>query len=243
MMPLPSAGAPTCRARAGVRLRLVSCMARLALCLAGLCTAAGAASAASPPGPDGVNGFYRQPALRGAQIVFVAEGDLWRVGSEGGRAERLTTHPGQEGWPALSPDGRQLAFVASYDGSADAYVMPTTGGVPRRLTWEGGGVRVWGFAATGEVIVSVPERNGHPTTQLQAVDPRTLARRLLPVAQAIAPRKFAEILAVMTPAAAERLTLELARSSRGGGPLPVTPAAVSPLPPGELPAIAPPKAP
>ena len=184
MMPLPSAGAPTCRARAGVRLRLVSCMARLALCLAGLCTAAGAASAASPPGPDGVNGFYRQPALRGAQIVFVAEGDLWRVGSEGGRAERLTTHPGQEGWPALSPDGRQLAFVASYDGSADAYVMPTTGGVPRRLTWEGGGVRVWGFAATGEVIVSVPERNGHPTTQLQAVDPRTLARRLLPVAQA-----------------------------------------------------------
>ena len=66
---------------------------------------------------------------------------------------------------------------------------------------------------------------------------------LLPVAQAIAPRKFAEILAVMTPAAAERLTLELARSSRGGGPLPVTPTAVSPLPPGELPAIAPPKAP
>jgi tricorn protease len=133
---------------------------------------------------EGVKGFYRQPALRGNQVVFVAEGDLWRVALGGGRAERLTTHPGQEAWPALSPDGRWLAFVGSHDGGADAYVMPVAGGVPRRLTWEGSGVRVWGFAASGEVLVTLPSRHGHSVTQLQAVDPRTLARRLLPVAQA-----------------------------------------------------------
>ncbi len=66
---------------------------------------------------------------------------------------------------------------------------------------------------------------------------------LLPVAQAIAPRKLAEILAVMAAPAAEKLTMELARATRGAA-LPVTPAAATPaLPPGELPAIAPPKAP
>lgn len=155
-----------------------------------LATAAAApAASSSAPTPaaadvEGLKGFYRQPALRGNQVVFVAEGDLWRVALGGGRAERLTTHPGQEAWPALSPDGRWLAFVGSHDGGADAYVMPTAGGVPRRLTWEGSGVRVWGFGATGEVLVTVSSRNGHPVTQLQAVDPRTMTRRLLPVAQA-----------------------------------------------------------
>jgi tricorn protease len=153
-----------------------------ALAIACAAPAATAAPAASPE--DGLKGFYRQPALRGNQVVFVAEGDLWRVALGGGRAERLTTHPGQEAWPALSPDGRWLAFVGTHDGGADAYVMPTAGGVPRRLTWEGSGVRVWGFAATGEVLVTLPSRNGHSVTQLQAVDPRTMARRLLPVAQA-----------------------------------------------------------
>ncbi|MFY7949669.1 MAG: hypothetical protein ACOVRP_10695, partial [Gemmatimonas sp.] len=112
-----------------------------ALAIACAAPAATAAPAASPE--DGLKGFYRQPALRGNQVVFVAEGDLWRVALGGGRAERLTTHPGQEAWPALSPDGRWLAFVGTHDGGADAYVMPTAGGVPRRLTWEGSGVRVW----------------------------------------------------------------------------------------------------
>jgi len=50
-------------------------------------------------------GYYRQPAIHGATIVFVAEGDLWRVGVEGGVAQRVTPHPEEERRPALSPDG------------------------------------------------------------------------------------------------------------------------------------------
>lgn len=81
-------------------------------------------------------GYYREPSLRGDTLVFVAEGDLWTVPVSGGAARRLTTHPAQEGQPAISADGRQVAFVASY-GTAEVYLMPITGGQPRQLSFDG----------------------------------------------------------------------------------------------------------
>jgi flagellar motility protein MotE (MotC chaperone) len=58
---------------------------------------------------------------------------------------------------------------------------------------------------------------------------------LVPVVTGMNPRKMAEVLAVMQPEAAERLTVALAQRARGaGGP---KPAGVPGLPPGELPAI------
>ena len=137
-------------------------------------------------------GFYRQPTIQGQRLVVVAEGDLWTVGLSGGTAQRLTTHPGFETLPAVSRDGQWLAFVGQYEGnsgstvngSGDVYVMPVAGGVPRRLTWEGSGIKVWGFSAQGEVIYTGPTISGQPGSQLFAVDPKTALRRALPVAQA-----------------------------------------------------------
>lgn len=130
----------------------------------------------------GTSGFYRQPAIQGDTVYLVAEGDLWRVGAQGGDAQRLTTHPGLESQPAVSPDGRWLAFTGQYDGGTEIYLMPATGGPPQRLTWEGGGMRVWGFSAAGEVIyTALDARPGH---QLFAIDVKTGQRRQLPVGQA-----------------------------------------------------------
>lgn len=129
-------------------------------------------------------GFYRQPAVQGQQVVLVAEGDLWRVGLNGGRAERLTTHGGQETQPAISADGQWLAFVGQYDGPGDVYLMPMQGGVPKRLSWDGAAVRVWGFSAQGEILYTGPSQAGQPITQLYAINPQTLQRRALPVGQA-----------------------------------------------------------
>ena len=77
-------------------------------------------------------GYYRQPALHGDTLVFCAEGDLWTVPASGGTAQRLTTHPGVENHPVVSPDGRTVAFTARYEGPAEVYTMPLDGRRARR---------------------------------------------------------------------------------------------------------------
>lgn len=79
--------------------------------------------------------LLRFPALHGDQIVFGYAGDLYTVHARGGVARRLTSHVGYEMFPRFSPDGKWLAFTAQYDGNSEVYVMPATGGVPRRLTY------------------------------------------------------------------------------------------------------------
>ena len=86
---------------------------------------------------DAPRGYYRFPAIAADTVVFTAEGDLWKVPTGGGVAQRLTSHLGQEKGAAISPDGTLVAFTATYEGPTELYVMPLAGGLPRRLTWAG----------------------------------------------------------------------------------------------------------
>jgi len=79
--------------------------------------------------------MLRNPDIHGDHIVFVHGGDLWTVNTEGGIAQRLTSHVGSESQPKYSPDGRWIAFSGDYDGNNDIFVVPAKGGEPRRLTW------------------------------------------------------------------------------------------------------------
>ncbi len=129
-------------------------------------------------------GYFRHPALAGDTIVFTAEGDLWQVGTAGGRATRLTTHAGLESHAAFSPDGRRIAFTATYEGPAEAYVMPASGGLPRRLTWLGGRATVAGWTPDGEVLFTTYAFQALRHLQLVAVHPDTGALRRIPLAEA-----------------------------------------------------------
>jgi tricorn protease len=79
--------------------------------------------------------LLRFPDVFGDTVAFVYAGDLWLAPAAGGTARRLTAHPGVEVFPKFSPDGSQVAFTGQYDGDEQVYVMPTTGGSPRQLTY------------------------------------------------------------------------------------------------------------
>ncbi|WP_193210921.1 S41 family peptidase [Luteolibacter marinus] len=129
-------------------------------------------------------GFFRSPALHGDTVVFTAEGDLWRVAASGGAAQRLTTHPGIETAAAISPDGRQVAYSAQYDGPVEVYVMPLAGGLPKRLTWHGEGAAPVGWTPDGKVLCTTRAYSTLPNDQLVAIDPADGTDTLLPLAQA-----------------------------------------------------------
>lgn len=78
--------------------------------------------------------LLQRPTISAKHIAFVYAGDLWLVDRAGGDARRLTAGVGLESYPVFSPDGEQIAFAGDYEGNLDVYVVPATGGVPRRLT-------------------------------------------------------------------------------------------------------------
>ncbi|MCB1609332.1 MAG: PD40 domain-containing protein [Xanthomonadales bacterium] len=129
--------------------------------------------------------YYRDPAIHQDTVVFSAEGDLWRVSVDGGSAQRLTTDPGQETQPQISPDGKQIAFVASYHGVPEVYLMPMAGGIPRQLSFDASRVMLSPFAPTGEVVYASGALIGPAgTLGLRMVDPRSGRSRNLPLAEA-----------------------------------------------------------
>ena len=79
--------------------------------------------------------LLRFPAIYGNQIVFSYAGDLYTVSSKGGTARKLTNDAGYEMFARFSPDGKQIAFTAQYDGNTEVYLMPSEGGIPKRLTY------------------------------------------------------------------------------------------------------------
>lgn len=134
-------------------------------------------------GAEDTRGYHRFPAVRGDQVVFTSEGDLWTAPLAGGVAARLTTHPGEESRAAFSPDGAWIAFTASYEGSPEAYVMAAAGGVPKRLSFGGG--RVLGWSPQGEVAyVTQAPQGASGQTVVACVHPATGAQRVLPLMDA-----------------------------------------------------------
>ncbi len=80
--------------------------------------------------------LLRFPDIHGDKVAFTYGGDLWTAPATGGSATRLTAHPGLEVFAKFSPDGKWLAFTGQYDGDEQVYVMPSTGGIPRQLTFD-----------------------------------------------------------------------------------------------------------
>ena len=96
--------------------------------------------------------LMRFPAVHGEKIAFTYASDLWIADKDGGFARRLTSHPGDETRARFSPDGKWIAFSASYDGNPDVYVIPSEGGEPKRLTFDPNGDNVIGWTPEGKIM-------------------------------------------------------------------------------------------
>ena len=79
--------------------------------------------------------LMRYPDINKNLIAFVYAGDIWTVDANGGEARRLTSHSGLELFPKISPDGQWIAFSGEYSGSRQIFVIPSSGGTPRQLTF------------------------------------------------------------------------------------------------------------
>ena len=185
----------------------------LACCLALLAPVA----QAQDPGTQ----LLREPTVSDTHIVFAYASDLWIVDRSGGDAKRLTSFPGVETQPHLSPDGQQVAFTGQYEGDTDVFVVSAEGGAPQRVTHHPSGDRVQGWTPGGRILFE-SARQGGPRLkpQMWTIDPQAGA---MPERVAV-PRAYAADL----HADGQRLAYELVdswdpewRNYRGGQAQPI----------------------
>ncbi len=81
--------------------------------------------------------WLRYPAISpdGRTIVFSYQGDLFKVGTDGGTATLLTTHDAYDFAPVWSHDGQKIAFASDRYGNMDVFMMSANGGSATRLTY------------------------------------------------------------------------------------------------------------
>ncbi len=98
------------------------------------------------------------------KIAFVSQRDgnpeIYVMNADGASQTRLTTAPGQDSWPAWSPDGSRIAFSSERDGNPEIYVMDADGANQTRVTnntdpdvepaWSPDGARIAYVSTVGE---------------------------------------------------------------------------------------------
>jgi dipeptidyl aminopeptidase/acylaminoacyl peptidase len=121
---------------------------------------------------DDLLGFHRvaDPQLSpdGQFVAFVVteveraenrtNSDIWLARADGSVAPRkLTNSPKSDSHPRWSPDGRWILFESTRDGDSQLYLVPRTGGQPRRVTSLSTGASDAVWSADGKSIAFVSE--------------------------------------------------------------------------------------
>ncbi|MTI30365.1 PDZ domain-containing protein [Cytophagales bacterium RKSG123] len=131
--------------------------------------------------------LVRYPAVNidGTQIAFSFQGDIWTANIDGQNPKRLTVHQAYEGNPIWSPDDQQIAFSANRYGQNDIYVIPSNGGLAKRLTYYSASDKITDWTQDGTLlfttsrlykqverdneIYGVPANGGTPVRMLDAL--------------------------------------------------------------------------
>src|SRR4249920_500640 len=87
----------------------------------------------------------RNPDYHAGKVAFSYLGDVWTANDDGSGVQRLTDNTARETMPRFSPDGKWIAFTSNRYGNNDVFVVPATGGSPKRLTFHSGNDDVVGW--------------------------------------------------------------------------------------------------
>lgn len=103
--------------------------------------------------------MLNRPAVGLDKIAFVYAGNLWTADLDGQNPRQMTVEAEVVGLPVFSPDGKWIAFSAQRNGNIDLYLIPSEGGLSRRLTWHPGPDLVQDFSPCGKKIFFTSTRN------------------------------------------------------------------------------------
>jgi TolB protein len=104
--------------------------------------------------------------------------ELYAMSGDGSGKRRLTHNRARDVQPAISPDGRKIAFVSTRHGGEDIYVMRTNGTRVHRLTHDRHVIRGRrhnsdaepAFSPSGKRITFVSDRKAFPNIFLMRAD-------------------------------------------------------------------------
>ena len=75
------------------------------------------------------------PDISDNWVSFVYDENIWLVSRDGGMARQLTNEDGPVKNGSFSPDGSFVAYTKVVEGNSDVYLLPTEGGISKRLTY------------------------------------------------------------------------------------------------------------
>src|SRR5262245_28243292 len=95
----------------------------------------------------------RHPDYHAGKVTFSYLGDIWIANEDGSGVVRLTDNRACEIYPRFSPDGRWIAFSSNRYGNNDVFIIPATGGAPKRLTYHTGNDEVVSWARNSQSVI------------------------------------------------------------------------------------------
>ena len=95
----------------------------------------------------------RHPDYHAGRVTFSYLGDIWLAHEDGTNVRRVTDNTAREIYPRFSPDGRWIAFSSNRYGNYDVFVVSSTGGAPRRLTFHSGTDDVVGWTRDSQQVI------------------------------------------------------------------------------------------
>ena len=121
------------------------------------------ADGATPPEKLTDSGEPGGWAPDGRELLGVRENDIWVLATTGGGpgARPLVESPSYDFWPAVSPDGRWLAYASNASGRFEVHARPyAEGGRFEVISTDGGVSPVWPRSGRELFFLGLPDKDG-----------------------------------------------------------------------------------